>query len=68
MLHLCDVLNVVRIGLDRYRTGHMREEDCRTVKNVCMIQVSLVCIDATTRKPRLSQESPLTPVVPKPSE
>ena len=64
MLHLCDVLNVS----DRYRTGHTREEDCRTVKNVCMIQVSLVCNDATIRKSPLSQESPLTAVVPKPSE
>ena len=27
MLHLCNVLNVVKIALDRYRTGHTREQD-----------------------------------------
>ena len=32
MVHLCNVFNVVRIGLDRYRTRHTREQDCRTVK------------------------------------
>ena len=32
MLHMCNALNVVEIGLDRYRTGHTREQDCRTGK------------------------------------
>ena len=35
MLHLCNVLNVGRIGLDRYRTEHTREQDCRTAKRAC---------------------------------
>ena len=35
MLHLCNVLNVIRVGLDRYRTGYTREQDCRTVKVAC---------------------------------
>ena len=68
MLHLCNVLNVVRIGLDRYRTGHAREQDCATVKKACANQMTTVCNGPTTRKSTLPQESPLTAVVPKPSE
>ena len=68
MLHLCNVLNVVRIGLDRKRTRHEREQECRTVKEVCANRMTTVCNDATIRKSTLSQESPLTAVVPKPSE
>ena len=68
MLRQCNVLNVVRIGLDRYRTGHTREQDCRTVKEACANRMTTVCNDATIRKSTLSQESPLTAVVPKPSE
>ena len=68
MLHLCNVLNVVRIGLDRYGTGHTREQDCRTVWRACANWMTTVSNDATKRKPTLSQESPLTAVVPKPSE
>ena len=66
--YLCDVLNVVGIGLDRYRAGRTREQDCRTVKRACPNWMTTVCSDATTRKLTLSQESPPTPVVPKPSE
>ena len=65
MLHLCNVLNVVGIGLDRYRTGHTREQDRKTVKRACANRMTTVCNGATTRKSTLSQESPLTSVVPK---
>ena len=70
MLHSCNLLSVVRTGLDRYRTGHTREQDCRAVKRARANQMTLVCNDATItiRKSTLSQESPLTAVVPKPSE
>ena len=68
MLHLCNVLNVVRIGLDRHRTGQTREQECRTLKRACANRMTTVCNDATIRKSTLSQESPLTAVVPKPSE
>ena len=68
MLHLCNVLNVVRIGLDRYRTGHTREQDGRIVKRACANRMTAVCNGAIIRKSTLSQESPLTAVVPKPSE
>ena len=68
MLHSCNVLVVVRIGLDRCRTGYTREQDCGTVKSACASRMTLVCNDATTRKSTLSQESPLAAVVPKPSE
>ena len=68
MLHLCNVLNVVRIGLDRYRTWQTREQDCRTVKRACANPMTTVCNDATIRKSTLSLESPLTAVVPKSSE
>ena len=40
----------------------------RTVKRACANRMTLVCNDATVRKSPLSQESPLTAVVPKPSE
>ena len=39
-----------------------------TVKRACANRMTLVCNDATIRKSTLSQESPLTAVVPKPSE
>ena len=68
MLHSCDVLNVVRTGLDRCRTVHTREQDRRTVKRACANRMTLVCNDATVGKSTLSQESPMTAVVPKPSE
>ena len=68
MLRKCNVLKLVRIGLDRCRTGRTREQDCRTVKRACANRMTLVCNDVTVRKSTLSQESPLTAVVPKPSE
>ena len=68
LLHLCNVLNVVRIGLDRYRTGNTREQEYRTVKRACANRMTAVCDDATMRNSTLSQESLLTAVVPKPSE
>ena len=49
MLHLCNVLNVVRIGLDRYRAGHAREQDCRTVKRACANRMTTVFNDATRK-------------------
>ena len=57
MLHLCNVLNVVRIGLDSYRSGHTREQDCRTVKEACASRMTTtVCNGATTGKSTLSQD------------
>ena len=66
MLRQCNVLNAVEVGSTDTETGHTREQDCRTVRKVCANQ--MVCIDAMTVKPTLSQELPLSPVVPKPSE
>ena len=54
MLHLCNVLNVVRTGLDRYRTSHTRGQDCRTVKEACANRMTTVCDNATIRKSILS--------------
>ena len=68
MLHLCNVLNVVRIGLDRYRTGTRVNRTVGLWKEACANQMTTVGNDATIRKSTLSQESPLTAVVPKPNE
>ena len=38
------------------------------MKDACVNQMTLVCNDATIRTSTLSQESPLTAVVPKPSD
>ena len=38
------------------------------MRKACANQMTTVGIDEITRKPTLSQELPLTPVVPKPSE
>ena len=54
--------------LDSYRTGHKREQDCRTVRKACANQMTTLCIDTMTRKHTLSQELPLILVVPKPNE
>ena len=59
MLHSCNVLNVVRIGLDRCRTRHTCEQDRRNVKGSCANQMTLVCNGTPTKKSTLSQESPL---------
>ena len=48
-LQLCNVLNVVRIKLDRYRTKHTLEQQCGTVKRVFANGFTTVCIDAMTR-------------------
>ena len=56
MLHLCNVLNVARIGLDRDGTGHTREQDCRTVKRACANRMTTVCNDATMRMFVMTQQ------------
>ena len=38
------------------------------MRDVCVNQMPLVCNDAATRMSTLSQESPLSPLVPMPSE
>ena len=35
MLLLCNVLNVIKVGLDRFRARYTREQDRRTVKGAC---------------------------------
>ena len=68
MLCQCSVVKVVEVGSTDTETEHTCDQDCRTVRKACANQMTTACIDAMTRKPTLSQESPLTPVVPKPSE
>ena len=50
MLHLCNVFNVVRSGLNRYRTRHTREQDCRTVKEACANRMITVCNDNNNKE------------------
>ena len=50
MLHLCNVFNVVGIWLDRYRTRHTREQDCRTVKEACANRMTTVCNDNNNKE------------------
>ena len=68
MLRQCNVLNVVEVGSTDAETEHTREQDCRTVNNAYANRITTVCSDAMTRKSTLSQEVPLSPAVPKPSE
>ena len=68
MLRQCNVLNVFEVGSTDTEQDTNDEQDCRTVRNACANQMTTVCIDAMTRKHALSQELPLTPVEPKPSE
>ena len=42
MLRQCNVLNMVEVWLDRYRTGHVCEQDCRTVRKACANQMTTV--------------------------
>ena len=63
MSRQCNVLNVVEVGsTDTEQVTRVSRKDCRTVRKACPNQMTTVCIDA------LSQELPLTPVVPKPSQ
>ena len=68
MLRQCNVLNVVEVGSTDAEQDTSVSRDCRTVRKACANQMTTVCIDTMTRKHTLSQELPLTPVVPKPSE
>ena len=42
MLHKCNVLNVVDVGSTDTEQGHMREQDCGTVRKVCANRTTTV--------------------------